>query len=111
MKTIETIQGSEIKVETKITFIVTEKWVNCKGYNNESTSKKQWVVNRKLMEQDCGRWADEVLFRHLKEGHEKYGQFTSKEMADVFCNALNNMTQKQLVELSQSDDYKKTIVL
>ncbi len=111
MKTILTIQGTEIKVETKIKFIVSEKNVNCRDYNYESTTKTEWVVNRKLMEQDCERWSDEVLFRHLKEGHEKYGQFTSKEMADVFCNALNNMTQKQLVELSQKDDYKTTIVL
>lgn len=109
METITTIQKSEISVNTKIKFQITKSSMAKRQMDYSSTSVDSFKVNRSIMACDVRNWSDEVLERRINEGVETYGEFMSIEMATIFCDALNNKTQQELIDLSIADDYKMTL--
>ena len=117
MKEIITPQGTKIKVETKIKFVVTKRkvWVE-EPYNRETISKYVYDVNRKLMTQDFdyikgrrSRYNDEVILEELETGTETYSTFNSLELATIFCDAMNEKSQKELSNISLTDRYLNSI--
>ena len=110
MKKIITPQGTEIKVETEIKFVVSEKkeWYE-HPYSRETTSRYVYAVNRKLMAQDFdyvkgsrSRYNDAVILEELETGTETYATFKSIELAKIFCEALNAKSQKELSNITNS---------
>lgn len=111
METITTIQKSKISVNTTIKFQIAKSSMAKRQMDYSSTSVDSFKVNRSIMACDVRTWSDEVLERRIENGVEMYGEFMSIEMATIFCDALNNMSQSDLVDLSIADDYKTTIEL
>tara|TARA_R110002020_G_C15979175_1_gene748291 strand:+ start:226 stop:582 length:357 start_codon:yes stop_codon:yes gene_type:complete len=109
METITTIQKSQISVNTTIKFQIEKSSVAKRQMDYSSTSVDSFKVNRSLMACDVRNWSDKVLERKIKDGAETYGEFMSIEMATIFCDALNNKTQQELIDLSIADDYKMTL--
>jgi hypothetical protein len=109
METITTIQKSEISVNTTIKFQITKSSMSKRQMDYSSTSVDSFKVNRSIMACDVRNWSDEVLQRRINDGAETYGEFMSIEMATIFCDALNNKTQQELIDLSIADDYKMTL--
>ena len=109
MKTITTIQKSKISVNTTIKFQISKSSMAKRQMDYSSTSVDSFKVNRSIMACDVRNWSDEVLERRINDGAETYGEFMSIEMATIFCDALNNKTQQELIDLSIADDYKKTL--
>ena len=109
METITTIQKSEISVNTTIKFQIAKSSMAKRQMDYSSTSVDSFKVNRSIMACDVRSWSDEVLERRINDGAETYGEFMSIEMATIFCDALNNMTQDELVNLSIADDFKTSL--
>lgn len=109
MKTITTIQKSQIQVNTKIKFQIAKSSMKKRQMDYSNTLVDTYKVNRSIMACDVRNWSDEVLKRKIKDGAETYGEFMSIEMATIFCDALNNKTQQELIDLSTADDYKMTL--
>ena len=114
MKEIITPQGTKIKVETKIKFVIskTKKYYE-EPFNRETTSRDVWNVNRKLLEYDLKRgvrYSDDVIKKWLEEGIETYATFNSIYLANVFCEALNNLSQKELVDQSFRNEWVASVV-
>jgi len=100
-----------INVATRIEFQVTKKFKQVREMDYSTGSRPTFKVMRRQMESDFGNWSSDIIERRAVEGCEEYAEFTSEEMAHVFCQALNNMTQHELVNLSIADRYKKTLSL
>ena len=103
------VEGKTIKVNTKIEFMVVEEIIECRNAVYTHASKSTFNVMRMQMEQDISigeYWSFENLENRNVNGCEKYGEFTSKELARIFCDALNNKTQDALIEISMTDNYK-----
>jgi len=113
MKEIITPQGTKIKVETEIKFVISKrKKYYEEPFNRETTSRDVYDVNRKLMVQDLNtgvRYTDDVIKKWLEEGKETYATFTHIYLADVFCSAMNDKSYEELSDQSNINDWVSTI--
>tara|TARA_R100001015_G_C4486327_1_gene65257 strand:- start:152 stop:469 length:318 start_codon:yes stop_codon:yes gene_type:complete len=95
------IEEKPVKVATKIKFMVVENIIECSNAVYRHSSQSVFKVMRLQMEKDIkfngGRyWSYENVSQRNVEGCEEYGEFRSKELAQIFCDALNIKPQIEL---------------
>ena len=113
-----------LNVETEIKFQVNQTQGNSvDAYGTgDYVSYCEYEVKRKQMicdipkgqggTKDCDyNFTDELLVIHNNEGVCKFGTFSNPKLADLFCKALNETDQAELLDLINSDPYKSNIII